>query len=75
MRRKITIMVPQGLMGLVDDTAKRYLGVGRNAFFCLGGMLLIARLSLSMSQKKRATLISDLQTEWDALMVEVRKAL
>lgn len=73
MRRKVTIMVPQALVGMVDDVAKRYLGVGRNAFFCLSGVLLIAQLSKSMAQKKRQALLSDLQTTWDEIMAEARK--
>jgi hypothetical protein len=74
MKRKVTVMVPVGLMGVIDDVAKRWLGVGRNAFFCLGGMLLIAQLVKAMPQKKRLALLADLQTQWDAIMEEARKA-
>lgn len=73
MRRKVTIMVPQMLMGTVDDVAKRYLGVGRNSFFCLGGVLLLAQLSKSMNQKKRHALLAELQTAWDEIMEDARQ--
>lgn len=74
MRRRLTVMVPQALMGLVDDVAKRYLGVGRNAFFCLGAMLLIARLSGTMDRKKRLDLLRELESVWQTIVDEARKA-
>ena len=74
MRRKVTLMVPQALMGMVDDVAKRTLGIGRNSFFCLGGMLLIAKLTPILPTKKRLILLGELETEWQKIMEEARKA-
>lgn len=74
MRRKLTLMVPQALMGMVDDVAKRSLGIGRNAFFCLGGVFLLAKLAPILPLKKRTAMVAELEMEWQKIVAELRKA-
>ena len=73
MRKQITLNLPKDLIDSVDLLSKRHLGVGRNAFFVLGGAMLLAKLIPLLPQTKRSVLLNYLDTEISAIMVKARK--
>ena len=73
MRKQITLNLPKDLIDSVDLLSKRNLGVGRNAFFVLGGALLLVKLGHLLPQTKRSVLINYLDTEISAIMEKARK--
>jgi len=73
MRRKITLLIPVKILMAFDELAKRQLGVGRNSFFAIAALMLLAKMCPILPGKKRSTLLNDIQNEFDLLMTELRK--
>lgn len=68
MRRKVSVFLPPDMVALVDEVAKRRLGIGRSAFTAAAVMLLVARyLSIVPRPKRKACL-----EIFDRIMVDLR---
>lgn len=68
-RRKVAFFMPPDLVTLMDDVAKRRLGIGRSAFAVAAVMLLTARfLSIVPSPKRRLCL-----EIFERMLVELRE--
>lgn len=74
-RRRVTLLFPDDLLGLVDGVSKRALGIGRNGFFCLSALLLCARLAPIVPLQKRQLLLQALEKEWAGLIEALRGSL
>jgi len=74
MKRKITLLLPLRILAAFDEVAKQQLGIGRSAFFALSALLLLAKIAPMASARRRSSLLTELETEFNALMVEARKA-
>lgn len=53
MKRKITLVVTQEALDLIDEVAKRRLGIGRNAFLTLAGIYLAVQFAAIVPKPKR----------------------
>ena len=73
MRKKITLHLPSEIVGEVDLACKRYLGIGRNAFFVVGSILLLAKLTPFLNKTKRSVLLALLDSEWKTIVEDARK--
>jgi len=73
-RRKVTLQIPLRVLSVFDEVAKRQLGIGRNAFFSLGAILLLAKLAPLTAPKKRALLLKDLDSELQMIFLKAGKA-
>ena len=73
-KRKVTLQIPLRILGAFDEVAKRQLGIGRNAFFSMAAIMLLAKLATLAAPKKRATLLKELDSEFQLLLEKAGKA-
>ena len=73
-RRKVTLQIPVRILGVFDEVAKRQLGVGRNAFFSIAALMLLAKLATLSAPKKRALLLKEMESAFQAILVRAGKA-
>jgi len=73
-RLKVTMMIPYRLVGAIDDVASVQLGVGRSAFFTVAGTMLLAQMAAMLAPKKRATLLKELEEEFQRIVQKAAKA-
>jgi len=73
-KRKVTLQIPLRVLEAFDESAKRQLGVGRNAFFSIAAIMLLAKLATLLGPKKRATLLKELDSEFQSILLDAGKA-
>jgi len=73
-KRKITLQLPLPILSTFDEVAKQQLGIGRSAFFSLGALLLLARITPMLGGKRRSSLLNELETVFTGVIAEARKA-
>lgn len=70
----VTLRLPYRALAAIDEVAKRQLGIGRSAFFAMAGVMLLAKVSTLLVPKRRATLLKELEAEFQAIVQEATKA-
>ena len=73
-RLKVAMMIPYRLVGAIDDVARLQLGVGRSAFFTIAAVMLLAQMAAMLPAKRRATLLKDLEEEFQRIVEKATKA-
>ena len=73
-KRKVTLLLPLRVLSAFDDVAKRQLGIGRNAFFAMAALMLLAKLATLMVPQKRAMLLKELESEFQTIIQKAGKA-
>lgn len=71
MKRKITLFLEQEALELVDEVAKRRLGIGRNAFVTLAAISMALQFSSIIPKPKRRQSLE----KFEAVLSEVRGAI
>jgi DNA-binding ferritin-like protein len=56
-----------------DEVAKRQLGIGRNAFFAMAALLLLAKITPMLTAKRRSSLLNELEEAFSQVISEARK--
>lgn len=71
---KVSLLVPYKILQAFDDIAKSKIGVGRSTFFNMGALMLLGKLTVLVAPKKRATLINDLEAEFQTIIAKARES-
>lgn len=74
-KRKITLQIPLRVLAAFDEVAKRQLGIGRNAFFSMAALMMLAKLATILGPKKRAAILRDLEADFKAIVEKAGKTL
>lgn len=72
-KRKITLMLPLRILAAFDEVAKRQLGIGRNSFFAIASLLLLAKITPMLTAKRRSSLLNELEEAFSQVISEARK--
>lgn len=72
-KRKITLMLPLRILAAFDEVAKRQLGIGRNAFFAVAALLLLAKITPMLTAKRRSSLLNEMESAFAQVIAEARK--
>jgi len=72
-KRKITLLLPLRILAAFDEVAKRQLGIGRNAFFAMAALLLLAKITPMLTAKRRSSLLNELEEAFSQVIAEARK--
>jgi DNA-binding ferritin-like protein len=72
-KRKITLLLPLRILAAFDEVAKRQLGIGRNAFFAMAALLLLAKITPMLTAKRRSSLLNELEEAFSQVISEARK--
>jgi DNA-binding ferritin-like protein len=72
-KRKITLLLPLRILAAFDEVAKRQLGIGRNAFFAIAALLLLAKITPMLTAKRRSSLLNELEEAFSQVIAEARK--
>ena len=72
-RRKTTILLPHELHRQIETCGRR-IGISQNGFLAMGSAFLIAELSKIDSRQKRLKMLKDLDSSFQRILSEARKA-
>jgi len=73
-KRKITLQIPISLLSKFDEVAKNQLGIGRNSFFALAAVLLLAKTTPILGAKRRSQMIKELGDVLSTIVADSGKA-
>ena len=75
MKRKITLLIDVEVLELIDEVAKRRLGVGRNAFLALAGVSAALPFASIIPRPKRRQSLEKLEAFLTEVRGQIEKAI